>query len=256
MGEKIPISVAVITKNEEGNIGACLASAPFARQLVVVDSGSADATVKIAKEAGAEVFVHPWRGFGPQKQFALDQCRESWIMILDADERIPPETQRVIRQIVRENDQAISGFSFPRKNLFQERWIRHAGWWPDRVVRLFRRGSGGVTDVAVHEAVVVAGAVQDLSCPIEHLVESRLSEIIRKMDHYSTLGAREAFRQGRAATIPSALLRAVVTFFHGYVLRLGFLDGAPGLTLAVTDGINKFFKYAKLAELTRRKEQP
>jgi glycosyltransferase involved in cell wall biosynthesis len=251
MAEKAPLSVAMIVKNEAENLPDCLRSVAFARQIVVVDSGSGDETLRIASDFGCEVFSEAWRGFGPQKQFAVEQCREAWILVLDADERIPPETARVIRQII-DSPGNVNGYSFPRKNFFQGRWIRHAGWWPDRVVRLFRRGQGRLTEAAVHEAIAVGGHVETLEVPIEHWTEGDLGRIIRKIDRYSTLGAEEAFAAGRRSTVLEAVLRAKLTFLQGYLLRGGFLDGAPGLTLAVTDGVNKFFKYAKLAELSRR----
>jgi glycosyltransferase involved in cell wall biosynthesis len=252
MDEKIALSVAMIVKDEARNLPDCLRSVAFARQIVVVDSGSGDETLRIASDFGCEVFSEAWRGFGPQKQFAVEQCREAWILVLDADERIPPETARVIRQIVSAPSGSAAGYSFPRKNFFQGRWIRHAGWWPDRVVRLFRRGQGRLTEAAVHEAIAVAGQVETLEVPIEHRTEGDLGRIIRKIDRYSTLGAEQAFAEGRRCSIGSACLRAGFTFFQDYLLRGGLLDGPQGLTLAVTDAVNKFFKYAKLSELSRR----
>lgn len=251
MDYRIALSVAMIVKNEAENLPDCLRSVAFARQIVVVDSGSGDETLRIASDFGCEAFSEPWRGFGPQKQFAVEQCREAWILVLDADERIPPETARVIRQII-DSPGNVNGYSFPRKNFFQGRWIRYAGWWPDRVVRLFRRGQGRLTEAAIHEAIAVEGCVETLEAPIEHWTEDDLGRIIRKIDRYSTLGAEEAFAAGRRSTIWTALLRAKLTFLQGYLLRGGLLDGPQGLTLAVTDAVNKFFKYAKLAEMGRR----
>lgn len=252
MDEKSALSVAVIVQNEAENLPECLCSVAFARQIVVVDSGSTDETVRIAAGFGCEVFVETWRGFGPQKQFAVDRCREPWILVLDADERIPPETAEAIRRIVSAPPGDTVGYSFPRKNFFQGRWIRHAGWWPDRVIRLFRRERGRMTEARVHEAVVVEGTVVPLADPIEHRTESDLGRILRKIDRYSTLGAEDAYAAGRRSTVWAALLRAKLTFFQGYLLRGGFLDGPQGLTLAAMDSANKFFKYAKLAELGRR----
>jgi glycosyltransferase involved in cell wall biosynthesis len=251
MNEKSLLSVAVITKNEEENLPDCLRSAAFARQIVVVDSGSTDDTVRIAADFGCNVFGESWRGFGPQKQLAVERCTSPWVLVLDADERIPPETARVITEAIARNE-GLAGYSFPRRNYFQGRWIRHAGWWPDRIVRLFRRDKGRMTEEKVHEAVVVDGPVASLDAPIEHLTESRLDRILGKIDRYSTLGAEEAFAEGRSCTIWSAFLRAKITFFQDYLLRGGFLDGPQGLTLAATDAVNKFFKYAKLAEMNRK----
>ena len=198
---KIPLSVAVITKNEADNLSHCLESVLFASQIVVVDSGSTDDTVTIAKKFGCDVYIEPWRGFGPQKQFAIDRCRNPWILVLDADERVPKDTALTIRNIILNPSTAAAGFSFPRKNYFQGRWIKHAGWWPDRVVRLFRKNSGRMTEAKIHEAIEVGGLVEALVYPIEHFTESRLSKILFKIDHYSTIGAEEAFKEGKTASI-------------------------------------------------------
>lgn len=251
MIEKIPLSIAIITKNEANNLPDCLKSIDFAEQIVVVDSGSTDDTVKIASDFGCDVFIEPWQGFGLQKQFAIDKCRNKWILVLDADERIPPETALIIKNIVSNDSGSAAGYSFPRRNYFQGRWIRHSGWWPDRVVRLFQKDRGQMSPAKVHESIVVNGPVRELDMPIDHYTESRLSQILLKIDHYSTLAAREAFDQGRKSSLWSAALRAVLTFLQDYFLKLGVLDGVQGFTLAITDSINKFFKYAKLAELNR-----
>ena len=246
--EKVPLSVAIITKNEEENIRSCLQSISFAGQVILVDSGSTDSTLQIAAEFNCEVYNEQWRGFGPQKQSAIEKCSQPWILVLDADERIPPDTADIIKKIVTDSNVKEAGFSFPRKNYFQRRWIKHAGWWPDRVVRLFRKETGRITSAKVHEAVEVMGIVGELNVPIEHFTESSLSKIIQKIDKYSTLGAEEAFKDGKHSSVFSAFMRAFFTFNQDYFLRLGILDGRQGLTLAVTDAVNKFFKYAKLSE--------
>lgn len=248
-----PLSVAIITLNEAEHLPDCLKSVSFAAQIVVVDSGSTDDTVRIARDSGCDVHLEPWQGgFGKQKQFAVDRCSQPWILVLDADERIPIETAGKIIEIVANPSPPADGYSFPRKNFFQGRWIRHAGWWPDRVTRLFRKGRGDMTPAAVHEAVSVKGAVIPLDCPLEHKTESDFTRLLLKIDKYSTLGAQEAFAEGRRATAGSAVYRACLTFLQDYFLRLGLMDGRQGLTLAATDAVNKFFKYAKLAELCRQ----
>jgi len=251
MNRKAPLSVAIITKDEAENLPACLASVQFADQVVVVDSGSTDDTVKIASDLGCDVFVEPWRGFGPQKQCAIDRCRHRWVLVLDADERIPPETAGAVSDIVSKEPGDVAGYSFPRRNWFQGRWIKHL-WGGDRIVRLFQKDSGRMTPAAVHESVEVAGRVEALAVPIEHYTESDLGRILIKIDHYSTLGAREAFDKGKRSSVCSAFFRAVLTFLQDYLLRLGILDGPQGLTLSLTDAINKFFKYAKLSELHKQ----
>ncbi len=251
MGEKIPLSVAIITKNEAENMPDCLGSIKFADQIVVVDSGSTDDTVKIASDFGCDVFIEEWRGFGSQKQFAIDKCKHRWVLVLDADERIPFETAMAIGDIVSKGSDDVAGYSFPRKNWFQGRWIKHL-WGGDRIVRLFQKDLGRMTSATVHESVEVNGHVEALDVPIEHFTESNLSRILIKIDHYSTLGAQEAFDEGRKATIWSAIFRADLTFFQNYFLKLGILDGPQGLILSVADSINKFFKYAKLSDLHKQ----
>ena len=252
MADKIPLSVAIITKNEEENLPDCLRSVAFARQIVVVDSGSTDNTIRIATDCGCDVYSEGWRGFGPQKQLAIDRCEHPWILVLDADERIPPETEAKIREIISSSPSVANGYSFPRKNFFKGRWIRHAGWWPDRITRLFKKNYGKMSKAAVHEAVEISGPVVDLDVSLIHLTESRLSDILIKIDRYSTLGAQESYAAGKRSTVWYAFLRAGFVFVQNYFLRLGMLDGSQGLTLAVTDSVNKFFKYAKLSELVRK----
>lgn len=249
---EIPLSVAIITLNEENNIQDCVNSVKFADQIVVVDSGSSDKTVQIARDLGCEVFVEPWRGgFGAQKQYALDRCRGSWVLLLDADERVLPGTAARIQEIISNTESEYAGYSFPRKNLFQGRWIKHMGWWPDRVIRLFKKSHGRMSESMVHEAVIITGPVDNLDCPIEHLTESSLSKILLKIDKYSTLGAEQEFNKGKTCSVWEAAIRAKLAFFQNYIMRLGFLDGQQGLTLSISDAINKFSKYAKLAALYR-----
>ena len=255
MGNKIPLSVAIITKNEEENLPDCLSSVDFADQIVVVDSGSTDKTREIALSHGCDIYDHPWQGFGLQKQFAIDQCKNESIFVLDADERIPEETALVIKEIITEKADYVAGFSFPRKNFFQGKWIRRMGWWPDKVVRLFRKTQGRMSRANVHEAILIDGPVADLKTPIVHLTESNLSSILLKIDQYSTYGAQQSFQEGKKTSIWGAVFRAKLAFFHNYFLKLGILDGRQGLLLSITDAVNKFFKYAKLSELNRRKKK-
>jgi glycosyltransferase involved in cell wall biosynthesis len=249
--EKIPLSVAIIAKNEAQNLPACLESIRFAEQIVVVDSGSTDGTAEIAGNFGCQVFNEPWRGFGAQKQFAIDQCTHPWVLLLDADERIPAVTASAIKNIVGSDSEETAGYSFPRKNFFQGRWIRHL-WGKDRVVRLFRKTRGLMTDARVHEAVEVKGPVKALDTPLEHYTESSLSRLLLKLDHYTTLGAQEAFEEGKRASVWTAAAVAFLSFLQSYFLKRGFLDGAQGLTLSVAESVNKFFKYAKLSELNAK----
>jgi glycosyltransferase involved in cell wall biosynthesis len=252
--EKILLSVAIITKNEAENLPACLESVGFAEQVVVVDSGSTDGTVEIAGGFGCQVYNEPWRGFSAQKQFAIDRCTHPWVLLLDADERVPAMTASRIIGIVQSDSDEASGYSFPRKNYFQGRWIRHL-WSGDRVVRLFRKNLGRMTAARVHEAVEVKGSVKALEVPLEHYTESGLSKLLLKIDHYTTLGAQEAFAAGKRASVWTAAFLASFAFVQSYFLKRGFLDGVQGLTLSVAESVSKYFKYAKLSELSRNEKK-
>ncbi len=252
MEEKL-ISAAIITKNEGKNLKDCLKSIKFVDQVVIIDSGSTDDTVDIAQQFGCDFYPEPWKGFGPQKQSAIDKCKFKWVLVIDADERIPTETARTIQDAVRAQSD-IAGYRFPRKNYFQGRWIRHLGWWPDKIVRLFKRDMGKMSDDEVHEEVLVKGKIKDLNCPIEHYTEDRFSKILQKIDQYSSLGAERAYREGKRCSIWEAALRAELSFYQNYFLRLGFLDGHQGFTLSITDAINKFSKYAKLSQMSKRSD--
>ena len=247
---KLPISVAIITKNEEERLPACLASVAFADDLVVVDAESTDLTADIARAAGARVFVEPWRGFGPQKQFAIDQCQNQWVLILDADERITPETASHISDLLA-GKPACSAYSFLRKNFFLDRLIRHGSWKNDRVTRLFDKTVCHMPPQMVHESLVVNGTVGVLDSIIMHYARTDLFQAIVKLNRYSTIGAQEMSGRGRVTSIMEATLRSVWCFVYNYIFRLGFCDMSAGLIIAVADSVETFFKYAKLHELNR-----
>lgn len=251
--QSMPLSVAIITLNEEDRLAECLAGLAFADEVVVVDSGSTDRTPAIAEAHGARVMVQEWLGFGRQKQFAIDQCRNRWVLVLDADERIPPETAREIAAVLRRPESA--AYSLPRQNFFCGRWLKRAGWWPDRVVRLFDRTQARMSDRLVHEGLVVDGSVGALQGVIVHQANRDLTHTLAKINSYSTAGARELAKSGRKGSLFQAVTRGSWAFFHNYLLRRGFLDGSEGFIQAAGDGVNVFFKYAKLWELGRRAER-
>jgi len=251
--EKLTLSVAIITKNEEDSLPDCLASVSFADEVVVVDSGSTDRTVEIARGFGAVVYDEPWQGFGRQKQLAIDRCRHDWVLVLDADERVTAEARLEIGKVLAIG--SCVAYNFPRKNYFCGRWLKHAGWWPDRVVRLFRKDSARMSERSVHESLEVHGPIGFLRHPLIHYANKGLEQTLSKVNHYSSAGADELFVQEKTASVAKALLRAAWAFFHGYILRGGFLDGGEGFIMAVSDFMNVFFKYAKLRELQKQKEK-
>lgn len=247
------LSVAVIARDEEERLPGCLESASFADEIVVVDSGSADRTVEIAGAAGARVFQEPWKGFSAQKQSAVDHCRNDWVLILDADERVPGATAGRILEVLSTRDPAVTAFSFPRKNIFHGRWIRHCGWWPDRIVRLVDRRAGAFDGRAVHERWLTRGRELPLDAPLEHHSFRRYADLTVKMERYSDLAAASMHAEGRTAGPLTPPLHALWMFFRTYVLELGALDGFDGFVISLMNGGGSFFKYAKLRELARER---
>jgi len=240
------LSVIIITRNEARNLAECLESVRFADELVVLDSGSTDETVEIARRHGARVGVAPdWPGFGPQKNRALDMATGDWVLSLDADERVTPELAAAIAQTLR--DPAYDAYDMPRLSSFCGRFIRHSGWWPDRVLRLFRRGTARFSDDRVHEKVVPAGSVGHLEPHLLHYTYPDLDSAIAKMNRYSTDSAQAMHARGRRASIGTAIGHGAWTFVRLYLFKRGFLDGRHGFLLAVTAAAGSFYRYAKLS---------
>lgn len=242
----IPVSVVIITHNEESNIEDALRSAADFDEIIVVDSFSADRTIEICKRYTDKVYQHEWSGYAKQKQMAVDYAVSPWVLILDADERITAELRQEIAGIIELTDQ--DGFSVRRKNYFLGKWIRHSGWWPDNIPRLFRRGKGALEEREVHEKVLIRGSVGNLKGCLEHYTYRTISDYIRKMDIYTTLAAREIRKKSGRPGIVAMLMKPCTTFLKMYILRLGFLDGMHGMLLAVLYGYYTFLKYAKAWE--------
>lgn len=250
-GARRTLSALVITLNEERNIGDCLSSVAFADEIVVVDSGSSDRTCEIASRMRASVFTNPWPGYGPQKNFGMEKATGDWILIVDADERATPELREEIERILRApEDPPFVAFTLPRKNHEYGGWIAHGGAWPDRQMRLLRRGRGAYNDVLVHENLIVDGAVGEFSPPLLHFSERSTAERVAKIDRYSTLSAGERAKRGVPAVgMRHLLLHPAATFWKIYLMKHGFRDGVPGYIHAVMAAYQTFLKYCKLAEL-------
>lgn len=246
--EKIPLSVAVITRDEEKNLPHCLKSVSFADDIVVVDSGSTDRTVEIAREFGCRAFVEEWKGYGPQKNSAVDKCRHSWVLLLDADEQVPDETVESIREVLERP--GADAYSFRRRNYFHGKWIKHSGNWPDRNVRLVNKLKGSFLSV-IHERWVTHGRVQDLDAYISHYGFSCYSDLLKTLNKYSTITAGELYSSGRRANPLSPLYHGIGMFLKKYFIERGFLGGIDGLVISLTKAGGSFFKYAKLLELQR-----
>ena len=244
------LSVIIITKNELANIGACLDSVRFANQLIIVDSGSSDGTVALARERGAEVIeTTDWPGYGPQKTRALAAADGDWVLSLDADERIPEALRDEILRAIKSPQHA--AYAIPRLSSFCGQFIRHSGWYPDHVVRLWRRGSAGFSDHIVHERVLVhQGSTGKLVTPMIHYSYRNDSDFLRKLEQYSELGARQAFASGKRGTLRRALLHGLSAFLRSFVFKRGFLDGRSGLIVALSAAETTYHKYFKLMLLS------
>ncbi|HWT83666.1 MAG TPA: glycosyltransferase family 2 protein [Candidatus Methylomirabilis sp.] len=245
-----PISIVIITRNEERNIRACLESVKWADEVVICDSGSVDRTLAIAAEYGARTFQDEWRGFAGHKNLAVERARHPWVLVLDADERVTPALQQQIEAVLADPT-APDGYLISRRNYFLGRWMRGCGWSPDETIRLFRRGRGRFGERAVHEAVAVDGRVGRLAEPLEHFTYDSVSGFLQRMDRYSTLAAEELQRAGRSAHWWDVAGRPAWTLFRMWLLQGGWREGWRGLVLSGLYGCYTFAKYAKLWELNR-----
>ena len=250
---KLAISAAIITKNEEGKLPDCLERISFLKTIVVVDSGSTDTTVEIAKSFGARVFTEPWRGFSGQKQFGVDQARHDWALLLDADERIPYETAQHLKAIVQAPPLDIGGYSLRRKNFLHGRWIKHCGWWPNRILRFVNRKKGAFDGKEIHESWVTDSPVQALDFDIHHLSFSNYSEMISKLELYTSISAKELYDQGKKTNALIPVARGAWMFLKVYFLKQGFREGFDGLVVAFMHAAGSFLKHAKHFELTTTK---
>lgn len=245
------VSVIVITLNEEAAIGRCLASVAWADEIVVVDSGSTDRTVELARAAGARVTVtSDWPGFGRQKNRALDLATGDWVLSLDADEWVSPALAAEIQAVVSRSD-APAGYELPRLSSFVGREMRHSGWWPDHVARLFRRGTARFSDDLVHERLLVDGAVGRLGEPLRHESFTSLDEVVEKMNRYSSASARMRVERGKGGSVGGAVAHGLWAFLRTYLLRAGFLDGREGFVLAVANAEGTYYRYLKAWLATR-----
>jgi glycosyltransferase involved in cell wall biosynthesis len=246
------LSAIVITRNEAANIAACLDSVAFCDERIVVDSGSDDDTVAIAQAHGAVVHHHAWEGFGRQKQVALSHAAGDWVLLIDADERVTPALAAQIQKTIAQP--AADGYEMPRLSTFLGRPMRHSGWYPDYVLRLFRRGKARISDDLVHERVICDGAVARLTEPLHHFPVATLESALSRVDRYSTANAQMLVTSGRRVSFASGVLHGLFTFFKTYILRAGFLDGREGFLLAVLNAEGAYYKYMKAWLAGRRRD--
>ena len=241
------LTITVVTWNEEERLRACLESAAWADEIVVVDAESTDKTVAVAREFTDRIWVRAWPGFVAQKNFAIEQAAGEWVLSLDADEQVTPELRRRIARILGEDGPA-DGYLVPRRNMFWGAWVRHGGLYPDFQLRLFRRRSGRFAGDGVHESVQVGGRVQRLGEALVHHSYRGLEDFVHRSNRYSTLAAGDRIRHGRRVRLPHLILRPLGRFLSMYIMRLGFLDGWRGLILAILYADYVFLRMAKAWE--------
>ncbi len=245
------LSAIVITRNEAANIAACLDALAFCDERIVVDCGSSDGTADIARGKGARVEHHDFQGFGPQKNYALSLAAGDWVLSIDADERVTPELADAIERAMTDAgvqgrvEGGVDGFELPRVSSFCGRPMHHSGWFPDYVLRLFRRSKGRFDDALVHERVICDGTVKRLDKPLIHHPVLKLEDALSRMDRYSTAGAQTLVASGRRVWFFTGIAHGCFAFFKSYVLRLGVLDGAEGFLLAVANAEGSYYRYMK-----------
>jgi hypothetical protein len=242
------LSAILITRNAASQLPACLAALAFCDEIVVVDSGSDDDTIAIARQRGARVVEQAWLGFGPQKQFAVEQAKNDWVLCVDADERVSDELRAsIVAELAAPKFHA---YRFPRCNRFMGRYLRHGEGYPDWSLRLFDRHHARWSNDAVHEKVITDTAVGVLAGDLLHDSAETVDHYLAKQDRYTTLAAEEALACGKRATLLHLALSPLVRFVKFYIVRFGFLDGLPGLMHILIGCRNSYLKYAKMRAIT------
>lgn len=244
---KLPVSLVIISLNEEDNIERCISSCPWASEVILLDSGSTDRTTEIAKKNGAEVFVEKFRGYREQKQRATELAKNDWIISLDADEALSPQLSQEIQNSFAHNQQK-DGFEMPRKSFYMNRWITHGGWYPDKQLRFFNRQKAKWVGGHVHERVSAAN-VASFKSPILHWVFKDLKDQIDANNRYSGYGALDLFHKGKKFSVLKLIFKPISKFLETYLVKRGFLDGLPGFIISVGAAYSVFLKFSKLWEL-------
>ncbi len=246
----IKLSLIIIAKNEESQISKFLESVKWVDEIIVLDSGSTDKTVSICKEFTPHVFETDWQGFGIQKQRALEKATGDWVLSMDADEIISPQLRAEIEHAINQNQ--FDAFLLPRLSSYCGKFIKHGGWYPDYILRLFRREIARFTDDIIHEHAVVEGKIGKLTAPILHESYSDFSEVLEKVNSYSTLQAQKLASHDVKSSLSKAIFRALWKFIQTYFVKAGFLDGMHGLMLAISSAEGVYYKYLKLLELQNK----
>ncbi|KGA93471.1 glycosyltransferase family 2 protein [Leptospirillum ferriphilum] len=246
---RLPLSVCILTYNEEANLSDCLASVrELADEIVILDSGSQDQTSRIAEKFGARFIVHPFDDFGSQYNRLFSLATHEWILNLDADERLTPELAQSIQDVFskKNNLMEFQGFSFNRLNYFIGKPIRHSGWAPDPLVRLFRKDSGEMERRKVHVQILVRGKIGTLAGNFLHYTYRSLDSYLQKSIQYARLAAMEMKKNGRTPSLFPLFTHPIAMAFKMYILKKGFLDGKEGVFLAILYSYYTFLKYLYL----------
>jgi len=247
----IQISACIITLNEQDNIRDCLESIKWVDEIVVVDALSSDRTADICRQYTDEVVRRPWAGHVAQKNYALSLAAHDWVLCLDADERVSERLRDEIRRELDNKDVEWDGFYFPRQTFYLGRWIKHGGWYPDYKLRLFRKSKGEWTGVDPHDRVRLNGRAKHLRSPLQHYTYRDIAHHITLMNRYTDISAGQKDAAGIAFPLLHMLLNPIVKFMKTFLIRRGFLDGVPGLVIAISGSFYVFLKYAKLWEMRR-----
>lgn len=251
----LTISIIIITKNEAHNIRSCLESVKWADEIIVLDSCSTDDTQEICREYTKKIFETDWPGFGIQKNRALQKASGDWILSIDADEVVTEELhQEIINAINSDSDMV--AYRLPRHSYYCGKFITHAREWAsEKIVRLVKRGYGQFTNAIVHEQLQVKGKIGNLHVPLLHYSYENLEEVLKKMNEYSTYGAKLRLQQGKKGGLGRAIFAGIWAFFRTYVIGLGFLDGREGFMLAVSNAEGSYYRYLKLMLLKKKSNQ-
>jgi len=246
----VKLSAAIITYNEEINVVRCLKSVSFCDEIVIVDSGSSDKTLELARGFTDKIYCRKWEGYASQKNYALSLCANEWVLSVDADEEVSQELRDEVLSVL-QCQPGVAGFSCPRRTMHLGRWIRHGGWYPNRLVRLFNKNQGRWVGGEVHEYWESNGEFGALNGHLLHYSFRNLADQVERNNHYSSLAAVALKREGHHFSYPKLLIKSTVKFFETYVVKRGFLDGYPGLIISVSAAYSVFLKWAKLWELEK-----
>jgi glycosyltransferase involved in cell wall biosynthesis len=245
----VKISASIIVYNEEENIADLCETVSWADEIVIVDSDSTDKTAEIARKYTGKVFNHEFRGYKDKHEFADAQTTGDWIFWIDADERVTPELLKAIEDLkMRPPENLPEGFRIARKTWYLDRWIKHSGWYPDYQMRLYRKSASFWDGVSPHETARVKGKIEILTGELLHYTKKNLSEHHRVSDSYTTLAAEYHFKNGRTVGAAGLFFFPIAAFFRTYLFKKGFLDGVPGLIIAMQTAYSVFLKYAKIWE--------